>query len=219
MTLLPTPPSETDLLAALRAGDEDSFTTLVEKYHTSLVRLATVYTNDRKVAEEVAQETWLGVFQGLNRFEGRSSLKTWIYTILINRAKTRGQRESRSLPFSALGEIDSDSDDPTVEADRFISANHPGGFAAHWAQRPRNWEELPETQLLSKESQQHIRAAIETLPPVQRQVITLRDVDGFKAEEVCNILEISETNQRVLLHRARSKVRHALEQYFDEGLT
>lgn len=218
MTLLPTPPSETDLLAALRAGDEDSFTTLVEKYHTSLVRLATVYTNDHKVAEEVAQETWLGVFQGLNRFEGRSSLKTWIYTILINRAKTRGQRESRSLPFSALGEIDSDSDDPAVTADRFISANHPNGFAAHWAQRPRNWEERPETQLLSKESQQHIRAAIETLPPVQRQVITLRDVDGFKADEVCNILEISETNQRVLLHRARSKVRHTLEQYFDEGL-
>jgi RNA polymerase sigma-70 factor (ECF subfamily) len=210
--------TESDVLAALRAGDESAFTTLVDKYHSALVRLATVYTNDRRVAEEVAQETWLGVFQGLPRFEGRSSLKTWIFTILINRAKTRGLRESRSLPFSALGEIDSETDDPTVEPDRFLTAPESAQMAGHWSQRPRNWEELPEAQILTKESDQQLRTAIAALPPVQRQVITLRDIDGFSAEEVCNILEISETNQRVLLHRARSKVRRALEQYFDEGL-
>jgi RNA polymerase sigma-70 factor (ECF subfamily) len=218
MTLPQPLPSETTLLTALRAGDETAFATLFEKYHAALVRLATVYTNDRKVAEEVAQETWLGVFQGVHRFEGRSSLKTWIFTILINRAKTRGQRESRSLPFSALGEIDSDSDESAMDADRFTSAKDSAEWAGHWTQHPRHWDDLPETQTLTKEGGAHIRAAIAALPLVQRQVITLRDVDGFSAEEACNILEISETNQRVLLHRARSKVRRALEQYFDEGI-
>jgi RNA polymerase sigma-70 factor, ECF subfamily len=214
MTLTPT--TEADLLAALRHGDEAAFQTLFEKYHPALVRLATVYANDRAAAEEVAQETWLGVLKGLDRFEGRSSLKTWIFTILVNRAKTRGQRESRSIPFSALVSAESDSDEPTVSADRFSQPGDPLDSAGHWTQRPRNWEDLPEAHALSQETSAKVRAAIQTLPPVQRQVITLRDIDGFSAEEACNILEISETNQRVLLHRARAKVRRALEQYFDQ---
>ena len=209
--------NEAALVAALRSGDEAAFAALFEKHHAALVRLAMIYVSDRAVAEEVAQETWLGVLQGLKRFEGRSSLKTWIFTILINRAKTRGQRESRSTPFSDLGQADSDSDEPALNPDRFLSPAEPPGPAGHWKTAPRSWDDLPEARALSRESGEVIRAAIATLPPAQRQAITLRDVEGFGAEEVCNILEISETNQRVLLHRARSKVRRALEQYFDEG--
>ena len=209
--------NEAALVAALRSGDEAAFTALFEKHHASLVRLAMVYVSDRAVAEEVAQETWLGVLQGLKRFEGRSSLKTWIFTILINRAKTRGQRESRSIPFSDLGEADSDSDEPALDPSRFFSPSESPQSAGHWKIMPRPWDDLPEARVLSGESGEVIRAAIATLPPAQRQVITLRDIEGFSAEDACNILEISETNQRVLLHRARSKVRRALEQYFDEG--
>lgn len=215
--MLPPAASEADLLTALRHGDEAAFQTLFEKYHPSLVRLATIYANDRAAAEEVAQDTWIGVLKGLDRFEGRSSLKTWIFTILINRAKTRGQRDSRSLPFSALLSAETDSDEPAVSADRFVQPTDSPTLAGHWLERPRNWEDLPEAHALSQETGQHLRAAIAALPPVQRQVITLRDIDGFSAGEVCNILEISETNQRVLLHRARAKVRHALEQYFDDS--
>lgn len=211
--------SEADLLTALRQGNEDAFQTLFDKYHTSLVRLATVYANDRAAAEEVAQDTWIGVLKGLNGFQGRSSLKTWIFTILINRAKTRGQRDSRSLPFSALVSAETESDEPTVSPDRFAQPHDPLETGGHWLQSPRNWEELPEAHVLSQETGQHLKAAIAALPPVQRQVITLRDIDGFSAEEVCNILEISETNQRVLLHRARAKVRQALEHYFEESLS
>ncbi len=214
--MAPPPATEAELLTALRQGDETAFQTLFEKYHPSLVRLATVYANDRAAAEEVAQETWLGVLKGLDRFEGRSSLKTWIFTILTNRAKTRGQRESRSVPFSALAGAEAESDDPAVEPDRFIQPHESAALAGHWSQRPRSWEDLPEAHALTQETGAHLRAAIDSLPPVQRQVITLRDLEGFSAEEVCNILEISETNQRVLLHRARSKVRQALERYFDE---
>ncbi len=209
------PISDDDLLAALRRGDEAAFMALYEKHHAGLVRLAGLYVNDRAQAEEVAAETWLGVLNGLKRFEGRSSLKTWIFTILINRAKTRGQRESRSIPFSALGETD--SDEPAVDPDRFLPADDPQ-WANHWKDDVNSWEGMPEARALNKETGEHIRQAIAALPPVQQQVITLRDVQGFSAEEVCNILEISETNQRVLLHRARSKVRQALEAYFDESI-
>ncbi|HLF00609.1 MAG TPA: sigma-70 family RNA polymerase sigma factor [Anaerolineales bacterium] len=214
MSQPPTFHTDAELVAALRRGDEEAFRTLFEKYHAGLVRLAMSYVSNRAAAEDVAQETWLGVLNGLDRFEGRSSLKTWIFTILINRAKTRGQRESRSLPFSALGDADSDPDEPAVDPDRFISppdSTHRGG---HWASSPHTF---PEAQALTSETGSVIRNSIAALPPTQRQVITLRDVDGFSADEVCNILEISETNQRVLLHRARAKVRRALEKYFAEG--
>lgn len=206
--------TDAELVAALRQGDERAFTALFEKHHAALVRLARMYVNDRAAAEETAQETWLGVLQGLDRFEGRSSLKTWIYTILINRARTRGQRDSRSVPLSALGE--SDSDDSAADPDRFVAADSTQ-WAGQWKIEPRAWDEVPESSVLARETGDHVRRAIESLPPHQRQVITLRDVDGFTSGEVCNILQIRETNQRVLLHRARSKVRRALEKYYEEG--
>lgn len=200
------------LVAALRAGDEAAFVGLVERYHASLVRLATVYVGDRAVAEEVAQETWMGVLRGLERFEGRAALKTWIFRILTNRAKTRGQREGRTVSFSALGG-GPEADEPAVDPDRFLPPDHPQ-WPGHWAAPLQSWGQSPEERLLSGETAEVIRAAIEQLPPAQREVITLRDVDGWASTEVCELLTITETNQRVLLHRARSKVRQALERYF-----
>jgi RNA polymerase sigma-70 factor (ECF subfamily) len=201
------PGSELKLVAALRAGDEAAFAALVDRYHGSLVRLASTYVRERSVAEEVAQETWLAVLNGIDRYEGRSSLKTWLFRILTNRAKTRGERESRSVPFSSIGE----ADEPAVDPDRFRAEGdqYPGG----WKELPRPWEGDPEGRLLAGEARRLILDAIEQLPPAQRAVITLRDIEGFDADDVCNVLELSDTNQRVLLHRARSKVRGVLEQY------
>jgi RNA polymerase sigma-70 factor (ECF subfamily) len=209
-------PSESDelrLVAALRAGDEAAFEHLIEQYHAPLLRLALMYVPSRAVAEDVVQETWLGVLQGLARFEGRSSFKTWIFRILTNRAKTRGQRESRSVPFSALAAPEDEADEPAVDPSRFLPPEHV--YAGHWAARPSAWEHVPEERLLAQETQAVLQRAIAALPMNQREVITLRDVEGWSSEEVCNALNISETNQRVLLHRARSKARRALEQYFD----
>jgi RNA polymerase sigma-70 factor (ECF subfamily) len=198
-----------ELVDALRAGDEAAFAELVDRYQGSLVRLARMYVRDRSTAEEVAQETWLAVLNGIDRFEGRSSFKTWLFRILTNRAKTRGQREARSVPFSSIG----DPDDPAVDPDRFQSAaeQHPGG----WRVFPQPWEGDPEERLLASETRALILETIEQLPPNQRAVITLRDIEGFDAEETRNVLDLSDTNQRVLLHRARSKVRRALEQYLE----
>jgi len=208
MTAEPTSGAEDALtLAALRAGDEAVFTALVEKYHGSMVRLATAYVPSYSVAEEVAQEAWLGVLNGLERFEGRSSLKTWIFRILTNIAKTRGVRESRSVSFSSVFD-DVGGDEPAVDPDRF-------GDGGMWLFAPTGWGDSPEQKLETAETQAIIHDCIETLPPNQREVIRLRDVLGFTAEEVCNALDVSETNQRVLLHRARSRVRRALEQYFE----
>jgi RNA polymerase sigma-70 factor (ECF subfamily) len=176
-----------------------------------------MYVPDQAAAEEVAQETWLGLLKGLDRFEGRSSLKTWLFTILTNRAKTRGQRESRSVPFSALAESELDSDEPAVAPERFRPPDHPQS-PNEWGAYVSAWAEIPEEKFLSEEMMGVIRQAITALPPAQRDVITRRDIEGWSAQEVCNILAISETNQRVLLHRARSKVRQALEQYLNEGL-
>jgi RNA polymerase sigma-70 factor, ECF subfamily len=194
------PVEEMQLVEALRAGDERVFEQLVRMYQGTLLRVAQMYVSSRAVAEEVVQETWLAVLNGIDRFEGRSSLKTWIFTILANRAKTRGQREGRTIPFSALGDSE-----PAVEPDRFDRG--------HWANLPAEW---PEERLLGREVLDVIDAAIESLPPTQRAVITLRDVQGWSAEDVRNALELSETNQRVILHRARSKVRGALEEYLAE---
>jgi RNA polymerase sigma-70 factor, ECF subfamily len=200
---------ESELVEALRAGDEAAFAALVERYHAGFVRVARMYVRDLAVAEEVAQETWLAVLGAIDRFEARSSLKTWLYRILTNRAKTRGQRESRSVPFSSIG----DPDEPAVEPDRFRPEGdqYPGG----WKEFPHPWEGDPEERLLAGETRRLILATIETLPPNQRAVITLRDIEGFDAEDVCNVLELSDTNQRVLLHRARSRVRRVLEQYLE----
>jgi RNA polymerase sigma-70 factor (ECF subfamily) len=210
----PGSPDEQRLVEALRAGDERAFETLIERYHRTLLRLALMYVPSRAVAEEVVQETWLGVLQGLGRFEGRSSLKTWIFRILLNRARTRGQREGRSIPFSAVWSPEADVGDPAVEAARFSPIEQRG--AGHWVSHPRDWDMLPEERLISQETRDQIQQAIDALPDSQREVITLRDVEGWSSEEVCNVLEITETNQRVLLHRARSKVRRALEHYLDK---
>jgi RNA polymerase sigma-70 factor (ECF subfamily) len=207
------PPRSQDerLRRALLAGDEATFAELVRRYQTSLLRLAMVYVRNPTVAEEVVQETWLGVLRGLDRFEGRSSLKTWIFRILTNTAKTRAERERRTVPLSALT-ADEDAGNPAVDPDRFLDAGHPR-WPGHWASPPQPWDEIPEGRLLAKETLATIDAAIEQLPPMQRQVITLRDVEGWSSGEVCELLELSEGNQRVLLHRARSQVRGALERY------
>ena len=203
------------VIEALRHRDEAAFAALIDQYHTSLLRLAQLYVSDRAAAEEVVQDTWLGVLKGIDRFEGRSSLKTWLYRILTNRAKTRGVRDAnaRSVPFSALWDADAEPFEPAVEPDRFLPSEHPQ-WPSHWAEPVDAWGDHPEERLLSRETRAHIQAAIDRLPPAQREVITLRDIEGWSSEEVCNALEISETNQRVLLHRARSKVRRALERYF-----
>jgi RNA polymerase sigma-70 factor (ECF subfamily) len=202
--------SERELLGALRRGDERAFTTLVDRYGASMLRLALIYVRDRAVAEEVVQEAWLGVLRGIERFEGRSSLGTWLHRIVANLAKTRAVREARSVPFSALAGADVEEAGPSVPPERFRG---PGDrWAGHWATPPRRWGR-PDHELVSAETRAVIAAAIQALPPAQQQVITLRDVEGWSAEEVCNVLALSETNQRVLLHRARTKVRQALDDY------
>ena len=210
-------PGEDDraLVEALRRGDETAFMRLVDAYNGALLRVALMYVSTREVAEEVVQETWLGVLRGLDRFEGRSSLKTWIFHILVNTAKTRALREGRSVPFSSLPEHEHEADEPAVAPERFMpeGSQRSGG----WVSLPHNWDELPEGRLLSGETLAQVGAAIQALPPTQRTVITLRDVEGCTSEETCNVLGISETNQRVLLHRARARVRQALERYFDES--
>ena len=200
-------PGERRLIEALRAGDESAFMTLTGEYGPMMLRVALMYVSTRAVAEEVVQEAWIGVLKGIGRFEGRSSLKTWIFRILTNTAKTRAQREGRSVPFSALASAATDGE--AVDPERFLGDGE--RFAGHWGAPPRRWG--PEERLVSAEAQEVIDAAIATLPPAQAAVITMRDVEGFTPEEVRNALEISETNQRVLLHRARSKVRRALEEY------
>ena len=203
---------EAELLGRLRAGDEDAFAALVREYHPSLVRVARMYVPTQAVAEEVAQETWLGVLNGLDRFEGRSSLKPWIFRILSNIAKTRALRDGRTLPFSALQEPGR-VPEAAVDADRFLDPEHPR-WPGHWAVKPVPW---PEDALLAAETRERLAEAIEALPATQRAVISLRDIEGWSSDEVRNALDLSETNQRVLLHRARSKVRAALESYLEQA--
>jgi RNA polymerase sigma-70 factor (ECF subfamily) len=201
-------PADAQLVERLRAGDEESFRTLVREWHASMLRVAQIFVPSRAVAEEVVQETWLRVLAALDRFEGRSSLKTWVFRILANTAKTRARREGRVIPFSSLqdpGRVP----EAAVDADRFLPDDHP--------QHPGGWSTppaaLPEEKLLAAETRARIAAAIEELPANQRAVIMLRDVQGWDSAEVCNALDITEVNQRVLLHRARAKVRNALEDY------
>ena len=178
-----------------------------------MLRLASMHL-PRAIAEEIVQDTWLGVLQGVDRFEQRSALRTWIFSILMNRVRTQAQRERRSLPFSALADATADAE-PALPRERFLGADHPQ-WPHHWAAPPKNWGDAPEERLLSAEVRAEIQRAIDTLPPGQREVITLCDVEGWTAEEASELLRITPGNQRVLLHRARSKVRHALEHYFEE---
>jgi RNA polymerase sigma-70 factor (ECF subfamily) len=201
--------AEGDLVDALLNGDEQAFRQLVSLHHKAMVRVASCYVRPAAVVEEVVQETWLAVLEGLHRFERRSSLKTWIFRILVNRARTRGVREHRSVPLSA---VVGDDFDPAVGAERFMERGH--RWAGHWSEPPHHWSDLPAERVVSAETRRLVEETINGLPPNQRAVVSLRDVQGWTAEEVCSLLDLTETNQRVLLHRGRSKVRAALERYF-----
>jgi RNA polymerase sigma-70 factor (ECF subfamily) len=203
---------ERQLLDDLRAGDENVFALLVREHSPGMLRLARRYVSTPSVAEEVVQEAWVGFLRGLETFEGRSTLKTWLFRILVNTAMSRGEREARSVPFSALARDEADSFEPAVDPDRFTSA---GRWAGHWAAPPTSWAS-PEPRLLAAETRTLIDRTIAQLPEAQATVITMCDIEGFSAEEVCNVLEISLTNQRVLLHRARARVRQTLERYLAE---
>jgi RNA polymerase sigma-70 factor (ECF subfamily) len=199
---------EADLLRRLQLGDEAAFASVVERWHGSLVRLARTFVRSREVAEEVAQETWVAMIDGLAGFEGRSTLRTWVFRILVNRAISRGQREGRSVPFSALGnESQSGEHEHAVEPSRFS--------AGVWNELPSDWRSQ-EDRVQDRELVRFLDGELEKLPPNQRAVVVLRDVEGLTAEEACNVLEVSEPNQRVLLHRGRARLRTALERHLEE---
>jgi RNA polymerase sigma-70 factor (ECF subfamily) len=202
--------TEADLVARLRAGDEQAFEKLVDLYGPMMLRVAGLYVRDRAVAEEVVQETWLAVLNGIDRFEGRSSLKTWIFRILSNRAKTRAEREGRTVPLSAIVAGEAAGGEAAVDPDRFFGPDSETPFG--WAAPPRDW---PQRRVLDREALKVIGEAIDGLPETQATVIRLRDVEGWTPQEVAEALEITDGNQRVLLHRARSKVRAALESYLN----
>jgi RNA polymerase sigma-70 factor (ECF subfamily) len=212
----PAPPrDDLNLVERLRDGDESAFMALVDRLQPSMLRVARLYVSTAAVAEEVVQETWLGVLRGLGSFQGRSSLRTWIFRILTNIAKTRGQREGRSLPFASLAGDDLDA--PAVDPDRFDTPE--ASIRGAWSTLPDDWTGVPEDRLLGRETLAVIRKAIDGLPVMQAEVIRLRDALGWTSEEVRNALDLTETNQRVLLHRARAKVRGALEAYLSSEAT
>jgi RNA polymerase sigma-70 factor (ECF subfamily) len=201
------PSDDQSLVERAREGDEEAFATLVRRYSPMLMRLARMYVPTDALAEDVVQETWVAVVRGLERFEGRSSFKTWLFRILTNRAKTRGVREHRSIPFASVGGgVPEEEEGPTVDPSRFTSEGA-------WTSAPADWRDDPEAALESAEALRVARAAIDQLPERQKIVITLRDLEGLSSDEVRNVLDLTETNQRVLLHRARTKVRQALEEW------
>ncbi len=197
---------EQALLGRLRGGDRTAFTALVSAHGGALLRLATAFVKDRSLAEEVVQDAWLAALEHLEDFEGRAALRTWLFHIVANKARTRLTREGRSVPFSALGNP-SDSDEPAVSPDRFDQRGM-------WKDPPGPWsEENPERLAQGSQTREAIERAVADLPEAQRAVITLRDIEGLETGEICNLLGVTMSNQRVLLHRARSKVRQALEKY------
>lgn len=199
---------EEEFLRRVRDGDEEAFISLVESLNGSMIRVALSFVRSRGVAEEVVQETWLAVIDGLDRFEGRSTLKTWIFQILKNRARTRAKRERRTLPASGFGD-DATEHEASVDAARFDERGM-------WGVAPRPWQsDTPERLSMNQEAIGFLREALDELPPDQRAVVTMRDVEGLSSAEVCDILEISSANQRVLLHRGRSALRAALEEYVE----
>ncbi len=200
-------PAYSSDLEALRSGDETAFQELIQRFHGPMLRLAMAYVRDRGVAEDVVQESWLTCLRTLDRFEGRSSLKTWILGIVLNVARARRRKESRILPFASLWRRDdSDRERPTVDPSRF-------GRDGLWRAGPDSWENLPESRVLGAETMDKVKEAIQALPQKQREVIVLRDVAGLDAGEVSELLGISAANERVRLHRARAGVRKALEEY------
>lgn len=202
----PLPPDD-ELVAGLRAGDDRVFALLLDAWSPSMLRVARTHVSTAASAEEVVQETWLAVIRGVDGFRGLSSLRTWVYRILVNQARTRGVREARTVPLASLGPDGVDG--PAVDPDRFLDAGHPA-WPGHWRSAPEPW---PEDALLGHEVRDVVAAAVATLPPRQRLVITLRDVEGHTAEEVRAMLDLTAGNQRVLLHRARSVVRRVVEEY------
>lgn len=205
---------DSQLLARLRAGDERAFFILINRFHGSMVRLARTYVPSAADAEEVAQEAWLGVLTGLDRFEERSSLRTWIFRILTYQAMSRGKRAQRTIPFSGLVRSTDERAHRSVQPERFLGASDE--LSGHWAHPPQPWGE-PEEHVITSETMALISKTIDSLPPSQRRVMTLRDIEGWTSAQVCELLGLSEGNQRVLLHRARSQVRTALEQYLNGG--
>ena len=200
--------SESLLIAALRRRDEAAFVALVRRYHSLMLKVADAQLNDAGLAEEVVQETWLAVIKGIDSFEGRSTLRTWIFRILIYQARHRRRRDGRVIPVCGLAKPDAVAGEPAVDPSRFLSDDPATPF--RWASEPNDW---PETALLAAETKSVIAGAIDSLPDSQRVVISLRDLDGWSSSEVCEALQISDGNQRVLLHRARSNVQAALDQY------
>ena len=200
--------NDAEVIAALRAGDERAFLTLVKDVHPAMVRVASTFVSSPDIAEEVVQEAWVGVLKGLPGFEQRSSLRSWIMVIVANCARSRGVREARSIPFSTVGDADEEAVDPS----RFLPESDPH-YPGHWAIPPAPW---PDEQVATQQTLERVRRAIDVLPPNQRAVITMRDVHGWSSEETCEALGISDVHQRVLLHRARSRVRAHLEEYFEE---
>ncbi len=202
-------PTDRDVVDALCRGDEDAFTALVDRYHASMVRVAGRFVRGPAVAEEVVQETWIALLRGIDRFGGRSSLKTRLFAILLNQARRRGAAEARTVPFSDLD--DDEGGGPAVDPDRFFAPGHP--HAGHWVGRQADWAASAEEALLGTEVAEVIRRSVAALPPGVAVVMTLRDLEGWSGSEVCEALDISEGNQRVRLHRARSRVRADLERY------
>jgi RNA polymerase sigma-70 factor (ECF subfamily) len=200
------------LLARLGQGDEMAFDELVTRHHSALIRMAMSYVADREVAEEVVQDTWMAVIEGFARFEGRSSLRTWIFGIMIHKAKDRGVREKRHTTFSSFESIDDDSDE-TVDPSRFYQS---GEWAGHWAFPPQPWDDqTPEKLLASQQAVDVMNRVIKALPRTLQDVLILRDVEGVDSKEICEILKITETNLYVRLHRARERVRQAVEIYLE----
>ena len=198
------------IVAGLRAGDERTFRELFERTYPMMKRVARAYVASDAVADEVVQDTWMAIVTGIERFQGRSALGTWMFSILTNQAKTHSARERRALPFSSVALTD--VEEPVVDPDRFQKDDE--AWPGHWATPPRPWQK-PERRLLSLEARDQLKRALEQLPERQRLIVVLRDVEGLSAEEVCGLLELSQENQRVLLHRGRSRLRSFLEEYLD----
>ena len=208
--------SDTELVERLRDGDEATFARLIDAYSAPLLRLAVTFVQSRAVAEEIVQETWMAVVTGIGRFEGRSSVRTWLFKILTNKAKTRALTERRTISFSDFDP--NDTDEPAVDPSRFLPASHPQ-WPGHWATAPQPWSMGPEGTALDRETLAVLRSALEALPRAQRVVVALRDVHGWPAADICAALDLSEANQRVLLHRGRSRLRAVLERYFSDAPT
>jgi RNA polymerase sigma-70 factor, ECF subfamily len=209
---VPVPMSDDVLVAGLRAGDEEAFARVLGEWSRSMIRVARSFVSTDASAEEVVQDTWLAVIQGIDRFEGRSSLRTWVYRILVNTARKRGVREHRSVPWSSLSPTDDDRG-PTVDPAAFRGSDDP--YPGGWKTFPEEWAST-ESAVLAGEVRATVTAALDGLPDRQRIVITLRDVLGHSSDEVCQMLDISSANQRVLLHRARAAVRTQLASYLED---